>query len=69
MPLLLATAIYGMSTYSQLPQVAFLLFWTPGLSVAILTNILNIPEDLAKLCVDPLRVFTFFGLTGDSIVL
>ena len=49
----------------RLPQVAFILFWTPGLSVAILTGILNIPEDLAKLCVDPLKVFTFFGLTGD----
>ena len=50
---------------TRLSQVAFILFWMPGLSVAILTGILNIPEDLAALCVDPLKVFTFFGLTGD----
>ncbi|XP_065915290.1 progressive ankylosis protein homolog B-like isoform X2 [Dysidea avara] len=44
-------------------SVAFLLFWTPGLSITILTRILNIPKNLAELCVGPLKVFTFFGIT------
>ena len=56
----------GWLLVQTLSQVSSLLFWTPGLSVTILTNVLNIPEDLAKLCVNPLKVFTFFGLTGST---
>ena len=47
-------------------QVSFSLLWIPGVSVAILEKIVGIPHHLALLCVNPLRVFAFFGFTGEA---
>ena len=46
-------------------QASFALGWIPGVSVAILENVVAIPHDLAILCVTPLRIFAFFCFTGE----
>ena len=35
------------------------------MSVAIMRDLLGVPEYLAELCVVPLRVFSFFCFTGE----
>ena len=49
-------------------QVSFVLGWIPGVSVAVLENVVAIPHDLAVLCATPLRIFAFFCFTGKNIV-
>ena len=41
-----------------------MLGWIPGVSVAVLVNVVAIPRHLAQLCVTPLRIFSFFCFTG-----
>jgi hypothetical protein len=47
-------------------QVSMVLGWVPGVSVAVLENVVAIPHDLALLCVTPLHIFAFFCFTGNN---
>ena len=45
-------------------QVSGVLDWIPGVSVSVLEYVVAIPHKLALLCVTPLRIFSFFCVTG-----
>ena len=45
-------------------QMCFILFWIPGVSVAILEHVIGVPHQLAVLCVDPLKLFAFLSFAG-----
>eukprot|EP00117_Sycon_ciliatum_P014689 scpid72900/ scgid14849/ Progressive ankylosis protein homolog B len=40
----------------------FVLFWIPGVAVAMLKSVNGVSDDLASASVVPLRIFTFFGV-------
>ncbi|XP_076147068.1 progressive ankylosis protein homolog [Alosa pseudoharengus] len=42
--------------------MCFILFWSPGVSESILVNIIGVDASFARLCVTPLRIFSFFPL-------
>ncbi|XP_031440022.1 ANKH inorganic pyrophosphate transport regulator a isoform X2 [Clupea harengus] len=43
-------------------MMCFILFWSPGISEGILVNIIGVDTSFAQLCVNPLRIFSFFPL-------
>lgn len=45
-------------------QLCFVVFWTPHVSEKILVDVIGVDYDFAKLCVVPLRIFSFFPLPG-----
>ena len=47
-------------------QLSVSLLWLPGVSVFILVQVIGVPHQLALLCINPLRVFSFFCFTGES---
>lgn len=47
-----------------LPQLCFVMFWTPNVSEKILVDIIGVDFAFAELCVIPLRIFSFFPVPG-----
>ncbi|XP_064399190.1 progressive ankylosis protein homolog B-like isoform X2 [Halichondria panicea] len=56
-------AIFIIATLAFSFLFSLCVYWVPGVSVSILVSAVGIPPYLALLCVDPLRVFSFFCFT------
>lgn len=50
-------------------QLCFVVFWSPHVSEKILVDVIGVDYAFAKLCVVPLRIFSFFPLPGLGLFL
>jgi len=49
-------------------QLCFVVFWAPHISERILVDIIGVDHAFAELCIAPLRIFSFFPIPGNALL-